>query len=202
MAIFRKAGMREGRSTTQSAPQGSYQTMQSDDSAPSTYANRGRNQAEDPHGYAWGPSSDAPPVKMEFEPEQYNTDVLRQNWRGASKYISSDETEEEIVTYRSRNTGIQDKVDSKRLAEARVQNQKLLLDTHRVIKQEPDAHRNIKQEPDDHPPQQRDPRPPPQQMDTQRTPNTNTPATQGQPPHYYHQRGTPRNDTNREYHPG
>ena len=48
--------------------------MQSDDSAPSTYANRGRNQAEDPPGQAWNPINDVPQnqsttsCKMAMEP--------------------------------------------------------------------------------------------------------------------------------------
>ena len=109
-----------------------------------------------------------------------------------------------MVTFRPRSAGIQDRVESDRLLKAQVQNQQLLLlDKQRDVKQELDAHCVVKQEPDDHPQQQRDPRPPPlQRVDTQRTHDTNTPTTQGQPPHYYHQRGPPRDDINWEYRPG
>ena len=149
---------------------------------------------ENPPDHTWDPSSDAPNIKIEYDPEPYNTVGLHREWR-ASKYFSLDETEEETVAYMAQSVGIQDNVDSKQLAEARVENRLLLSDTH---------HRGIKQEIDDYPPQQRNPHQPPQQrMDTQRNiPDNNTFVHQDQPSNYYLPRGAPREDTSWEFNPG
>ena len=193
------------RSTNPSIPQAPYQPMPNDD-----YTNRGRNQTENPHTYAWdsnrgaGPSSGVP-VKMEFDPGPYNTEDQRLNWRRAAKNISSDDTEDEMMKFKPRNARVQDRAELDRLSKAQVQNQQLLLsEKQRDIKQELDAHCVVKQEPDDHPQQQqqRDPRPtPPQRTDPLRTHDTYTPTNPGKPPQYY-QRGPPRDDINWEYRPG
>ena len=110
-----------------------------------------------------------------------------------------------MMKFKPRNAGVQDRAESDWLPKAQVQNQQLLLsEKQRDVKQELDAHCVVKQEPDDHPQQQqqRDPRPtPPQRTDPLRTNDTYTPTNPGKPPQYY-QRGPPRDDINWEYRPG
>ena len=151
---------------------------------------------ENPPGHAWDPGNDAP-IKLEYDPEPYNTVEINRDWRAsqASRCFSSDETEEEIRPYRKQNVGIQDNVDSNQLARTRVENRKLLKDT---------PHRDIKQENDDYSPQQRNYQEPPQQrMDPLRNvPNNNTFVPQEHPSNYYLPKGAPRENTSREFNPG
>ena len=146
-------------------------------------------------GYAWDPT-DAP-VKLEFDPEPYNTAEINRDWRAsqASRCFSSDDTEEEIRPYRKQNAGLQDNVDTNQLARTREVNQKLLRDT---------PQRGIKQEHNDYPTQQRNYQEPPQQrMDPLRNIQShNTFAPREQTPHYYLPKGAPRGNTNREFNPG
>ena len=61
---------------------------------------------------------------------------IRDEWR-SRKQFSSDDTEEEAAPYKTRNVTLQDSVDSKQLAEARIHNKMLLSKTnHSDIKQD------------------------------------------------------------------
>ena len=61
-------------------------------------------------------------IKEEFDPGPYNADALRRDeWR-SRKQISSDDSEEEAAPYEIRNVTLQDRVDSKQLAEAQIHN--------------------------------------------------------------------------------
>ena len=182
------------RPTFHNIPQAVYRPSQNENPAPRTFGHQDRTRRENPPGHAWD-STDVP-IKIEFEPGPYNTDIHR-DWRApqASRCFSSDETEEEIRPYRKQNVGIQDNVDSNQLARTRVENRKLLKDT---------PHRDIKQENDDYSTQQRNYQEPPQQrMDPLRNIQSNNAfAPQEQPPHYYLPKGAPRGNTNREFNPG
>ena len=127
--------------------------MQSDDSAQSAGESQNRYQEED---HYWDQTEDTY-IKSEFDPGPYNTDGLHPDkWR-SRKHFSSDETEEEAVPYKTQNITLQDNVDSKKLAEARIHNRMLLSKTnHTDIKQEPGSYLHPQQRIQHHqPPQQR-----------------------------------------------
>ena len=183
------------RSTIHNIPQAVYRPTQNENPAPTAFGNQNRTRMENPPGHAWDPT-DAP-IKLEFDPEPYNTAEINRDWRAsqASRCFSSDETEEEIRPYRKQNAGLQDNVDTNQLARTREVNQKLLRDT---------PQHDIKQEHNDYPTQQRNYQEPPQQrMDPLRNIQShNTFAPREQPPHYYLPKGAPRGNTNREFNPG
>ena len=96
------------RSTSHNIPQGLYQSIQSNDSAPSAGENQDRYREED---HSWDQNDDTANIKVEFYPEPYNTGgFYRGEWR-SSKYFSSDETEEEAMPYKTQGVDLQDNVD-------------------------------------------------------------------------------------------
>ena len=175
-------------------PQAVYRPTQNENPAPRTFGHQDRTRRENPPGHAWD-STDVP-IKIEFEPGPYNTDIHR-DWRApqASRCFSSDETEEEMRPYRKQNVGIQDNVDTNQLARTREVNQQLLRETTR---------HDIKQEHNDYPTQQRHYQEQPQRRtdppSTSRSHNTFAPREQ--PPHYYPPKGAQRGNTNQDFNPG
>ena len=155
------------RSIPQVVHQEPYQST--DDSAHSAKEDRGHQKTDQrwEQDTCWGQPEDVY-IKQEFDPGPYNTEAIRhkdRDWRSKKPIPSSDETEEE-APYETRHITHRDNIESRKLADRKVQNRILLSNMDREdIKQEPDNYA----QPSQRTQHQREPpkREPQQRVDTQ-----------------------------------